>query len=68
MINCMSKHYNYLNNERKIRTNICWHLCVGSAGENAFICRRMPFNAGHENWIEQHSKRDSYYYVIQLFY
>ena len=28
----------------------------------------MPFPAGHENWIEQQSKQDSYNYLIQRFH
>ena len=40
---------------------------LGSAGETAFIFRRILLTAGHENWIEQRSKQDSNNYLIAQF-
>ena len=40
---------------------------LGSAGETAFIFRRILLTAGHENWIEQRSKQDSNNYLIPQF-
>ena len=34
----------------------------------SYVGEIMSFTVGHENWLEQHSKQDSYNYLIQRFY